>query len=330
VPLVEGEYSFHDLADRWFRGISSAEATPATSAGPASSAESVSSASPIPPAAVKRWPLTVKFFDYLEANAEEYWEVPRFEFGAGRAPGGRRDRGVEEAEPDAEHDPGLFSAAYDDVVYRDSTADGHEADMLEGPGSTNDFELDFEAARLEQRLAFLSTLARLWKLAAGVSSSASDSLERDAVLRGWFARAVSNRRELFELLRSVHRFRIPAPGGTHEALVEYDRRRLLKESLLARIVTACVETSSAARWLLAACNTAERGDGGDRDEDLADWEQRSVGVLRAMFRGDADRVRSLFPDLRAVLEGEPILYVPLSRHGAPGQIVGAQTLQHLL
>jgi len=332
VPLVEGEYSFHDLADRWFRGLSSAEA-PTTSAGSVTSAAPVSSAAPIPPAAVKRWPLTVKFFDYLEANAEEYWEVPQFEFGAGRAPGGRRDRGEEEAEPDAEHDPDLFSAAYDDVVYRDSTADGHEADMLEGPGLTNDFELDFEATRLEQRLAFLSTLARLWKLAAGVSSLATDARERDTVLRGWFARAVSNRRELFELLRSAHRFRIPAPGGTHEALVEYDRRRLLKESLLARIVTACVETSSAARWLLAACNAGESvdgRDGGDRDVDLADWEQRSVGVLRAMFRGDAERVRTLFPELRAVLEREPILYVPLSRHGAPGQIVGAQTLQHLL
>ena len=32
--------------------------------------------------AAERWPLARKFLDYLEANAEEYWQVPRFEMAA--------------------------------------------------------------------------------------------------------------------------------------------------------------------------------------------------------------------------------------------------------
>ncbi|HEV3004592.1 MAG TPA: hypothetical protein VGX78_09025, partial [Pirellulales bacterium] len=326
VPLIEGEYSFHELADRWFRRVCAddVETTPApgdavatlpTLAARASSAASNSEGA-------RRWALTVKFFDYLEANAEEFWEVPQFDLDAPRPGNGRHGRGDVELEP--ESDPDLFSAAYDDVVYRDSTGDGTDADMLEGASAASDFELDAEASRIESRLAFLSTLARLWKLACGASASAADQEARDATLTGWFSRAVSNRRELFELLRSVYRFRVPAPSGTHESLVEYDRRRLLKESLLTRIVAACVETSSAARWLMAACDVAGAA------EELADWERQSIDVMRAMFRGNAEEVRRLFPALRAALECEPILYVPLSRHGAPGQIVGAQTLQHVL
>jgi hypothetical protein len=325
VPLVEGEYSFHELTDRWFRslcgddgqGVAAAEVGAGVAAAP-----------PFPPTTAatpdraRRWSLAVKFFDFLEANADEYWEVPRFDLDAPRGADIRRDLGDAELEPDADSD--LFSAAYDDVVYRDSTGDGNDADMLEGPGPASDFELDAEASRLERRLAFLSTLARLWKRACGASAGAADHSQRDAALGGWSAHAATNRRELEGLLRSVHRFRVPTPAGTHESLVEYDRRRLLKESLLARIVACCVETSSAAHWLMASCDAAEGGD------ELADWERHSVGVMRVMFRGEANEVSRLFPQLRAALDGEPILYVPLSRQGAPGQIVGARSMHQLL
>ena len=76
------------------------------------------------------------------------------------------DGDAEEGDADEDDPKNLFSAAYDEVTYRDSTGDGREADMLEGRGPSADFELDFEAARLGPRLAFLATVARLWKLAA--------------------------------------------------------------------------------------------------------------------------------------------------------------------
>ena len=51
------------------------------------------------------------------------------------------------------------------MVYRDSTADGVDADMLEGAsiGGDNGDELEGEQRRFFSRLAFLGTLAALWK-----------------------------------------------------------------------------------------------------------------------------------------------------------------------
>jgi hypothetical protein len=76
-----------------------------------------------------------------------------------------REAGGDELEPTAEgdDDDDLFSAAYENVVYRDSTADDVDADMLEGPsiGGDNGDELEGEQRRLFSRLAFLGTLA-LW------------------------------------------------------------------------------------------------------------------------------------------------------------------------
>ena len=308
VPLAEDEYSFHELAVRWVSALRMAAQQPQAGFPPPEQC----------------WSLISKFFDHLEANADEFWEVPHCGPLDGRSAGAVDSDAADSRDEDADEDDpkNLFSAAYDEVTYRDSTADGREADMLEGQGPASDFELDFEAARLGPRLAFLATVARLWKLAAAFPRQLAAC--RDETLGAWFERAVSNRRGLFELLQNAHDFRLPNVSGTQESLVEYDRCRLVKESLLADIIDACVETSSAARWLLAA------GDRLDGRQDLAEWEQQAVEVLRAMFRGDAARVRELFPALRETLEREPILYIPLSRRGAPGQIVGARTIQQLM
>ncbi len=307
VPLADGEYSFHDLAVRWVSALRDA-------------AENQPAEAPEPE---QCWKLIARFFDYLEANAEEYWDVPRCDLVAGRSNAAGDPEFSLDADEEGEDEQNLFGAAYDEVTYRDSTRDGHEADMLEGQGPSTEFELEFEATRLGRRLAFLSTVARLWKIAAAFPRQLAPA-GRDETLKAWFQRAVSNRHGLFELLRNVHGFRVAAISGSQESLVEYDRRRLIKESLLADIIDACVETSSSARWLLGA------GEDLDGSEDLADWEQQAVGVLRAMFRGDASLVRLLVPDMLASLKREPILYIPLARHGAPGQIVGARTLQQLL
>src|SRR5437016_1070072 len=75
VALVEGDHSFHQLALRWMLGIGLAASKP-------------SPLTPLPEGERgDRKPLleiAVKFFDYLEANAEEFWNVPRLDvLGAG-------------------------------------------------------------------------------------------------------------------------------------------------------------------------------------------------------------------------------------------------------
>ena len=67
IPLVEEDYSFHDLAllwmeDLWRSGQDAEEAPKNNHLSPR-----------------QRWSLARKFLDYLEANAGEYWHVPHLE-----------------------------------------------------------------------------------------------------------------------------------------------------------------------------------------------------------------------------------------------------------
>ena len=125
--------------------------------------------------------LIAKFFDFLEANADMYWDVPQWQpsdrAGANLLAEMSDSADDEEAELTGERDDDdddLFSAAYENMVYRDSTADDIDADMLEGPsiGGDSGDELEGEQRRLFSRLAFLGTLAALWKQ-VGVASSAA-------------------------------------------------------------------------------------------------------------------------------------------------------------
>lgn len=300
VALSAGDHSFHDLALRWFSRA--AENARRPGGEPRS-----------------YWALAKKFLDYAEANADDHWEVPALDLSGLQSPSHRED-----PEDWDEGDNDLFRAAYDDVTYRDSTDDGFDADMLEGGGPAEEFELDAESDRITSRLEFLVTVARLWRKAAGAALTGQTDDDKQATLRGWYARANENFIRLKKLLADVHRFSLPAPIGTQESLVEYDRRRLLKETLLARIVIAAVETCSARLWLSASL-------GRPADEpDLPEWEQAAIHVLHDVFQGRREAVEQSFPRLLAALEEQPILYVPLSRQGEPLQIVKAKSIQQLL
>jgi hypothetical protein len=268
-----------------------------------------------------RWALACKFFDYLEANADEYWLVPRLDL-AGSAPSGH-DHGEGEADPDAEN---LFSAAYENVTYRDTTDDGFEGEMLEGGSRASDFELTREADRINKRLAFLGTVARLWKLAAAAAADAGVSgTRRDAALAAWLAQARVNRRELSDLALAVHRHRIAPTSAALDAMIEYERRRGIKETLLERIVATCVETADAGRFLLASMD-----DGPRPADDLDVWERPVQTVFRAVFRGDRETVRAAWPELLEALAPQPLLYVPVARGGHPQRIIVSRSIHRVL
>ena len=312
IPLVEEDYSFHDLALGWMEEVwrsdrpdrkhrpagnnlpaTAGQERPAGKSPPAARRKRGAKRPDAAPAAgppPQRWAWSRKFLDYLEANAEEYWQVPRFEMAAEilgaddrppprgeepeRRPGG--EPGAEEAAgplaedfdedaPPPEAD-GLFDAAYEGVSYRDSADDGIEGEMFETGGSPTDFELVGEAQRIVNRLNFLTTVAQLWKLAAMASMAETDA-GRDEVLAVWLDQAGRNHRKLLELMATVHRHRIPPPRGTQESLIEFDRRRSVKDTLLEEIIQACVETADAARMIRASMarpaprRTGRRGSG---------------------------------------------------------------------
>ncbi len=308
--LDAGETSFHVLAVRWLR-----ETNPRS-------------------ADDDQWRLICRFFDLFEANVGEYWHVPEFLFA--RDANGPAIEAPEEGIADSvgvedDEDSGLFGAAYENMVYMDSAADGHEGELLEGGGDGTVFELDQEARRLNDRLALLAAVATLWKLASRkaavmpASKDAAVARQRDETLGGWLAQAQVNKRQLLRLLKDVSTYRITPPRGTHASMVEYDRRRRIQQMLLERTIAAYVETSVAERTILGAMNRPE-----EANAQLPEWAVLTVEGLRCAFAHDVQGVRRRLPRLREALREQPLLYIPLSHRGDPLKVAQALDIQRVL
>jgi hypothetical protein len=301
IPLLENDYSFYGLASQWMEDLWRADAATGETSGE------------------QRWPLARKFLDYLEANAEEYWQPPRLELGeAALAAHDEDDFEQEEPEDDT------FSAAYENVIYRDSTDDGFESDMLEGGDLATDFELAAEAERISDRLQFLSTIARLWKLPAAAALTDDIDQERRTAMADWLAQALENERGLLALLAAVQRYQVPAPRGDHDAMIEYSRRLGIKEILLERIITACVDTAETRGILQTVVGDDSPSAGSEA------WELMGRKVLKALFHGDVRAAASAWPELLEALAPQPLCYIPVSRGGNPQRIVACRTLHRLL
>jgi hypothetical protein len=310
--VLRADASWHDLTERWFgRMTSLAGVDPADGA-----------------AARKRWDTARKFLDYLEANAETYWHPPLFQLsgGASAAIGN-------ESAADDEEDEDRYASAYEGMVFRDSTDDGVEGSIFETDEGSTD-ELTAESRRVAERLDFLSTVAALWKfMAMGPAFRAVIQLEvgspelaqRTTAIRRWIEQAHANRAGLAELLTAISEYRIPAPSADHDSLVEYDRRRMMKESLLERAIAASVELAGAARLLAAALAVL-----GEQTPAADDEHGRIVSILAALMRRDNPSARSLCRELQALLAPQPLLYVPLAKGGAAAEIVAVRARQDAL
>ena len=333
TPLEDGDASFHPLALRWLRTVEEYENASGTD----------------------QWPLIAKFFEHLEASADIYWQVPEFEIG-GEGLVEIEDDDDEEADLDSldddEDDEGeedgelddltddedseaweddepeeLYGAAYEDMVYRDSTDDGFDADIIDEYTDGTEFELEEESQRLGQRLEFLSTIARLWRQVAIAWKTEPQCGERRELLESWCEQAMSRHDKLLELAEAVHKHPIPQPGTSHDSMVEFDRQRMIKDSLLEHIITTCVETVCAGRLVLAT-STYENG---KPEEDQCHFDDgASVGVLRGVLSGDAAAVTKHWPRFIKWISAQELLYIPLGKGGKPRRIVRARGLGQLL
>ncbi|MGW8258259.1 MAG: hypothetical protein ACWGMZ_12290, partial [Thermoguttaceae bacterium] len=308
IPLVEENYSFNDSAvawmdDLWRTASADVNQPPRQAFTP-----------------VQRWSESRRFLDYLEANAGDYWQVPRLEFFSSDVAAEDDDQG--DSADDVEN---LYSAAYEQFSYRDTTDDGMGSSLFETGRESTEYELVFEAERIVERLSFLSTIAHLWETTALASLAIKDiEPQRDEILGAWQRQCLANYAQLMELLDAVHRYRIPPPQGTHESMVNYDRRRGLKEMLLENIINACVDTADTGRMIRAAMNTSEAL------ENAESWEEAVNRTLRATMRGDRADISKHFKKLLSVLRAQPLLYVALARGGNPRLIVAARGLQCML
>ncbi|MBI1830661.1 MAG: hypothetical protein HYR84_04335, partial [Planctomycetes bacterium] len=306
VALVEGEHSFHQLALRWMLGISLAIADAQTQGD----------------AAKPMLDLTIKFFDFVEANADEYWNVPRLDLlGTGDETGAEGPPPEDDDDDDRES---LYGAAYEEMTYQDSTDDDVEGSIMDA-APKRDFDLLYEAERLEKRLQFLSTLGRLWNIATRCLRKAPSALmpRLGQSTAGWLRRAEHNEKELRDLLNVIHEHDVPEPGGAYEAMVEYDRHRSTKERLLNQVIATSLD-----HVLAIGAMRGIREDGA-RDDGEA-WSPTVLALERSLMREDGETARSLLPVFIARFRQEPLLYTPLSHGGHPQLILQASLAQMML
>lgn len=358
VGLTQSGSSLPRLSERWLlrlRGDHSQEAfdRPATSAVPKTATRPDRNEQD----ANANWELARKLFDYFEANAEEYWSAPGFQLGDSKkdtrsnrdweaeltaaddelAAGDGDDHGVGEDNEDDD----LFAAAYDDVVYEDTTDDGMEGAVFEygGDEGSRD-ELQAESKRLVEHLGFLQTLARMWALAADMTvvmyrdhpgeSDEASTKERLDYLNAWADRASQNRIGLLELLDDVKSYKIKPAGTDKESLRSYDRQRLLRDSLVERIIGTAVEISDARRLICGAIDSVIGNSARAVDAQLAEDDTQAIALYAALIGGDVDRARLLFPEFLEVVRTKSLLYIPLSRGGDPVKIYVARLRQRVL
>ena len=332
IPLQQGSSSFHELAQRWLLRLLDKIRTEAADAVLANQTRQ----------------LIRKFFDYLEANAGPYWRAPTFQLGV-ETPGGdgrsdpHTDRSLhatrdDESVDDEEDD--LFGAAYEGVVYRDSTDDGIDGELFDFGAATND-EFATESRRIVDHLTFLSTVSQLWKLTSvhgvlcgfPVTRDGAEPVDCIATMHHWVRHALTNYEQLLELVEAVQNFAIPLTGTDPNSLLEYDRQRVNRDSLLEQIVLAAVDTLVAARSLLASI-VAFTPNHEQRTEELIEtYGEEStfvVLVMAAMLRGDDARFENVWDDFLGVLEDKSLLYIPLAKGGDARELVAARCRQRNL
>ena len=370
IPLEHGETSFFRLSLRWLEATLDETGTvPETGK-------------------LAGWKRIRKFFDYLEANAGEFLVVPEFQpdtptsstdsdkpkrgggkgtldesFGDGSDFDGEYDDGYEGDFDDPfgdEEEEDRFSAAYENVVYRDSTDDGMEGSVFDFESHDEDY-LQQTSRPIAIRLAFIEQLSLVWRLIAVTWASAKASNKPDAadsetaelmedMLSNAHGQLTRSLQDLDQLTRDVAGYKLSRVGADAEAMANYDRLRLLKDSLLDQVMNATVSVTESLRFLTAAAEPAEdaseksvaladvsvEGDPGDdydgsiEDDNPEAHSQEVVLMLRACLRGDATAAGQLWPAVRASLQGKPILYVPLNRDGRPNTITSVRTRQHLI
>jgi len=268
----------------------------------------------------------------------------------------------------------LFDAAYEDVTYRDTTDDGNEGAVFGGQASRaeeDQDDLEAESKRLVEHLVFLESLAKMWAIAADIgyttglrdaaaneptseqaaeppSSSQTDDaassppvppaelVQRLTVFSGWAARAAENRQGLLELLDDVQSYRVSAQGSDNDSMRNYDRRRMVRDSLLERVIGTAVEMSDARRivtGVLIAHQDRHGALAGKVDESILSMgadDAAAVQMFAALISGDHDSARQQFPKMLAGLRQTSLLYIPLSRGGDPVKIFSTRLRQRML
>ena len=328
VPLEQNDSSYYILSRRWLLDVLSN-----SSAVLLTTKSTETNDSP-----EETWNKIRKYFDYLEANSESYWDVPTFELGL---PESSKQESLElEKLSEDEEQYDIFSAAYEDVSYVDTTDDGIDGHIFDTSNNSQD-ELLLAGEQIDRRLAFHDSLAQQWKLAglgqAIVIRQSQDDIDREVVqssldtISTWSGRLRKNRDELERLLESIGAYVIATPVGDFESMTEYDRQRVTLESLMERVISTIIEVTDTRRILDAVVLFLETNLGSQREEaTIVEFQQLTLTIFAALIQGDRDTVREHWQSLLDGMAQLPLLYIPLSKGGDPKEIVVRRVRQRTI
>ncbi len=284
------------------------------------------------------WSSIRRLFDYLEANAGEYWEVPKLDNYSDTPPRKPAESDKWEGEtPEGEwneaddDEDNLFKAAYDDVTFKDSADDGQMGDIADSGSSLGNTEFELINRMLEPRIKFVMALAQLWQISGGalavehfgVPGNAGQPLdpERSEAVLNWWRRVRQLQTDLQGLMESIWRQGIDETSGDHDANVEFDIQLQTKFYLLNTTIAAHINCRIAEIGLLCLLPDVVASN------EISEDDRNMIGFYRAVLTQDVGEVRRLLGAQFRRLSKKPLLYVPLDNGGHPDQILAARTVQ---
>src|SRR5262249_39555051 len=138
------------------------------------------------------------------------------------------------------------------------------------------------------------------------------------------------------LLDGLHDLKIPEPVGGFEDVMDYDRRRMLREQLVDTVIESCLEVSRAARTLgsIQAAHegppASEQPSGRKAPRSESDWEPFALQLEAALGKADVAAIRRILPGFIEKFQAQPLLFVPMSAGGHPRQILASRQAQSML
>jgi hypothetical protein len=320
IPIEQEDSSLNSWIRQWVSKLIRQDST----SGQAAQLESHDAAYD---SRIKQWKRLTKFFDYLEANAEEHFSVPDFQLTPKKKRGILED-GEQHEEPEGDE---LYDAAYENMVYRDTTDDGFEGSIFD-EGMRSEDELDFEYEQITERLEFIVTVTVVWR--SGMYTLARMDRDHEQIdsqvecLDRWIKQAVQFQKGLDRLLAEIQEFALPSVTSHTDSLIDYDRQRLFKESLLDRVIQVSVDVANSMRWL-RAFHRAISGKGSPSADSAGEksFDCKLTNIFAAIVSRDERQVAAAYDQLDPDLAEKKLLYVPLAKGGEPLEIVECRTMQ---
>ena len=307
IPLEDSQYSFESMATRFL--VMAAEAQPGewgAHGGPG---------------------LVTRFLDLVRANAGSLGEA------ADLVPGARSKSTSDDDEKTGETDFLEAMPSWDE-----GKSGGSAAGLVEDEGfDAGAFDLEDVSAELERKLEFQTVLGKLTSLGVRLLPAGQAIPGLEERLADWQIECVGRQRALMELALRIHGQELPSPSsGEVDALMQFERRRSLRERLTLEAVGACLEQQMASMALRSVDQGGKSPlappvlvEGYPHPAD-PQWTREAVPLERAVLAGRRAEVRECLPRFCQAFQEENLLYTPLSQGGTPEALLRTRTALSVL